>query len=120
MTGSVYTYHLSADKWEFDEKIALPNPLSSANFGTSISVGRSLAQQQIILGVGASSYDYTGRAYVYGQSASTRKWSLQATFRSRFERYLQYFGGSGSVSGDTYAVGSYGDDEGMSNSGEEL
>jgi hypothetical protein len=119
-TGSVYTFHLSSDgnDWIFDEKLSLPDPVSYARFGTSIALGRGVTGlQQITLGVGAGQYHDSGRAYVFAQSSTTRLWSLQANLTSRHESYLQSFGKSGSMYGDTYVVGSYGDDEGADNSG---
>ena len=120
-TGSVYSFHLSSngDEWVFDEKIGLPDPLESSYFGTSLSLGREISgQHQVLLGIGAESYDSVGRAYIFKQHTSTRLWSHQATFRPTDERYLQKFGASGSIYADTYAVGSYADDGGASRSGE--
>ena len=113
-------FHLSSNgsKWVFDDKLSYPDPLSSTNFGSSLSFSRG-NHSDVALGVGARNYDSSGRAYIFTLSGVTQRWSLQATLIPEYE-YLQYFGASGSFYGDTYVVGAYSEDNGDINSGRHM
>ena len=98
--------------WSQQTKLTATDGGASGRFGTSVSLwGESLAVGAYYEDNGAGS----GSTYVF--TRSNEVWSLQAKLTAIDSAASDYFGRSVSLSGDSLAIGAYGDDDNGSASG---
>jgi hypothetical protein len=118
--GAVYVYTYSNSAWALQAYVKASNTRTSAYFGCSVALGGDT------LAVGASgdssgatlvngnesdtSALNAGAAYVYTRNAGV--WTKQAYIKASNTRAYASFGQSLALSGDTLAVGSFGESSG--------
>jgi hypothetical protein len=112
-SGSVHVYTRSGATWTQEAKIVAPDGAASDYFGSSVSLsGDSLA-------VGAHQDDdkgsSSGSVYVYTRTGTS--WTQEAKIVASDGAASDNLGSSVSLSGDSLAVGAYGDDDKGSDSG---
>ena len=111
-SGSTYLFTRSNGVWSQQTKLTATDGGASGRFGTSVSLwGESLAVGAYYEDNGAGS----GSTYVF--TRSNEVWSLQAKLTAIDSAASDYFGRSVSLSGDSLAIGAYGDDDNGSASG---
>jgi dihydroxyacetone kinase DhaKLM complex PTS-EIIA-like component DhaM len=104
--GSAYVYTRSGSTWSQQQKLTAADGADGDSFGTSVAI----SGDTVVVGaeeddVGAT-YDQ-GSAYVFTRSGSV--WSLQQQLTAADGRWVDYFGTSVAISGDTVVVGASGD-----------
>ncbi len=120
-SGAVYVYKRTGINWAQEAYIKAVNNDASDYFGFSISLsGNTLAvgalfessnQTTITNGSTASSVNalaYIGAVYIYKRTGSS--WAQEAYIKAVNNDASDQFGASTSLSGDTLAVGAYGED----------
>jgi hypothetical protein len=118
--GAVYVYRRSGILWSQEAYIKAVNLNSGDFFGASVTVagnllavgatGESSNQQTITLGSAApsdNSFSLSGAVYVYRRDGT--QWTQEAFIKSSNSGSYDFFGCSLSLSGDTLAVGAYGE-----------
>jgi hypothetical protein len=111
-SGSTYLFTRSNGVWSQQTKLTATDGGASGRFGTSVSLwGESLAVGAYYEDNGAGS----GSTYVFTRSNGV--WSEQAKLTAIDSAASDYFGRSVSLSGDSLAIGAYGDDDNGSASG---
>ena len=116
--GAVYVFTRSNGAWSQQAYIKSSNAATSDNFGFSVSLsGDTLAvgaygEDSAATGVNGNQSDNTalsaGAVYVF--TRSNGEWSQQAYLKASNAEANDFFGYSVSVSGDSLAVGAYGED----------
>jgi hypothetical protein len=121
-SGAVYIYKRSGSSWDQEAYIKASNAGSSDNFGISVSLsGNNLAvgsyyesenSSTIVNGTAAPNANGAagaGAVYIYRRTGTS--WQQEAYLKAANAATFDYFGTSVSLSGDTVAVGSSGEDE---------
>jgi hypothetical protein len=114
-SGSVYVFARSGSIWNQQAKLTASDAAANDQFGWSVAVSGDTAVVGAYQDDNASGGSDSGSAYVFTRSGST--WSQQAKLTASDAAASDVFGWSVSVSGDTVAVGAYGDDDGGNDSG---
>ncbi len=118
LSGAVYVFTRSAGVWTQQAYLKASNTDSGDQFGWSVSLlGDTLAvgspdESSAATGVNgdqsSNAGTYSGAVYVFTRSAGV--WSQQVYLKASNTDNLDYFGSSVSLSANTLAVGSTGDD----------
>jgi len=123
-SGAIYVYVRSGDSWNEQAYIKSSNSEAFDNFGISVSLsGDTLAagaylEDSSTTGVGSTPDEAaknSGAVYVFTRNGST--WSEQAYIKSSNTQSNDTFGYCVALSGDTLAVGAYGEDSSTSGIG---
>jgi hypothetical protein len=118
--GAVYVYTYTNSVWALQAYVKASNTRASANFGYAVA----LSGDTLAIGASSESSNATlvngnesdtsapnaGAAYVYTRTAGV--WTKQAYVKASNTRPNAYFGTSLALSGDTLAVGSFGESSG--------
>ncbi len=117
-SGAVYVFTRSAGVWSQQAYVKASNTDASDSFGVSVAVwGDTLVVGAHLEDSGASGVDgvqtdnaapSSGAVYVFARSAGA--WSQQAYLKASNTEASDLFGISVAVSGDTLAVGAFGED----------
>jgi hypothetical protein len=109
--GSVAVFTRTGTNWSQQYRLTAQNaPIGEEYFGTSVAISGNTAV------IGASGYNDTiGGAFVFVRSGQF--WQFQQILVDGEGLLFDYFGFSVAISGDTIAVGAYGDDVGSVNQG---
>jgi hypothetical protein len=120
-SGATYIYHRTGSTWVQEAYIKASNSEAGDNFGSSVSIsGNTLAvgafgedsnETSITNGATASANNsslVSGATYIYKRTGST--WVQEAYLKASNAEAGDNFGTSVSLSGDTLAVGAYGED----------
>jgi hypothetical protein len=124
-SGAVYVFTSSNGAWSQQAYLKASNTDSNDYFGTSVSLsGDTLAvgaegESSAAIGVNSLESDNSalaaGAAYVF--TRSNGEWSQQAYIKPTNTGQYDFFGSSVSLSGDTLAVGAYGEASGATGLG---
>lgn len=120
--GAVYVFHRTGSTWSHQAYLKAPNNSDGDQFGYSVAIsGDTIAvgsynecstTTEIIDGSDLSETNnagrYNGAVYVFTRTGAV--WSHQAYLKAPNNSEYDYFGKSVSISGDTIAVGAYGED----------
>ena len=111
--GAAYVYSLQSGTWQQDAKLVADNAGSSDNFGYSVAISGDTAV------IGAFQEDTkasnAGAAYVFTYSDGS--WSQTTMLTASDGGFSDGFGRAVDISSNTIVVGSYSDDDSVSNSG---
>ncbi len=117
VSGAVYIFTRNGTTWTQQAYIKASNTASFDRFGSSVSVsGDTLAVGAIYEASNAkgvngdqanNSATYSGAVYVFTRSGTT--WSQQAYIKASNTAANSFFGSSVALSGETLAVGAYGE-----------
>jgi hypothetical protein len=112
-SGAAYVFTRSAVLWSQQAKVTAADGAAGDHLGRAIAIfgDTVIAGALSDDGVGADS----GSAYVFTRSAAL--WTQQAKLVAADAAARDYFGGAVAVSGETAAVGAFGDDDLGTNSG---
>lgn len=121
-SGAAYIFKRTGTTWALEAYLKAPNALAHDNFGSSVSIdgdtavvgayAESSTETSITNGpsvttsISAQTY-LSGAAYVFKRTGST--WVHEAYLKASNANQGDQFGYSVSVSGDTVAVGAYGE-----------
>jgi hypothetical protein len=118
--GAAYVFQRTGGAWAQEAYLKASNTRTSAQFGVSIALSKdtlavgSSAESSGATGVNGDQADtsayYSGAVYVFSRAAGS--WSQQAYVKASNARQYAGFGGSVALSGETLAVGSYGESSG--------
>jgi hypothetical protein len=107
LIGSAYVFRFDGANWVEEQKIPSPSLLDFHFFGGSVSISDDTA---LIGAYGSGSSTFVGgQAYVFRFDGSD--WAEEQRLESPGASYLDGFGGSVSISGDTARIGTVGDDD---------
>ncbi len=111
--GAAYVYSLQSGTWQQDAKLVADNAGSTDNFGYSVAISGDTAV------IGAFQEDTkasnAGAAYVFTYSDGS--WSQTTMLTASDGGFGDGFGRAVDISSNTIVVGSYSDDDSVSNSG---
>ena len=111
--GAAYVYSLQSGTWQQDAKLVAGNAGANDNFGFSVAISGDTAV------IGAYQEDTkasnAGAAYVFTYSDGS--WSQTTMLTASDGGFSDGFGRAVDISGNTIVVGSYSDDDSVSNSG---
>jgi hypothetical protein len=121
-SGAVYVYERTGTQWTQEAYVKAVNTEPSAEFGSAVSLSDNTLvvgayqednnQSTITNGSTAATtllYGYPGMGAVYVYRRVGNQWAQQAYIKAANARMFAYFGASISLSGDTLAVGSWGE-----------
>ena len=116
-SGAVYVFTRTGASWSQQAYVKASNTRTNAKFGVAVAVaGDTLAVGSSLESSGAvgingnqldTSADASGAVYVFTRTGAS--WSQQAYVKASNTRNLAAFGASVALSGDTLAVGSFGE-----------
>jgi uncharacterized repeat protein (TIGR01451 family) len=101
--GSAYVFVQSGTTWSFQQKLVAPDGGFDDRFGSSVS----LSGETVIIGAPFDAA-LAGSAYVFVRSGTT--WAQQQKLTASDGAFGDLFGGSVSLSGDTFVAGARMDD----------
>jgi hypothetical protein len=117
-SGAAYVFVRNGTNWAQEAYLKASNTGAGDLFGNAVAVSGdtvvvgALGEASNATGVNGNQSDNTaagsGAAYVFVRSGST--WSQQAYLKASNTGAFDYFGSAVAVSGDTVAVGAYGED----------
>ena len=112
-SGSAYVFERSGTTWTQQPKLIAGDGTAGDFFGNSVSI----SGDTVVVGapVGDGKGSMSGSAYVFVRDVTG--WSQQAKLIAGDGAFLDFFGWSVSISGDTVAVGANWDDDKGANSG---
>ncbi len=117
--GAAYVFTRSGTTWSQQAYLKASNTKAGDWYGSAVAI----SGDTVVIGAWRESYSFAGinhygyndgysnwagAAYVYVRNGST--WSQQAYLKAANARYLDYFGTSVAISGDTVLVGATGED----------
>ena len=108
-TGAAYVFVRAETGWKQQAELVAEDGASGDGFGSAVSISGDTVL------VGARNASRRGSAYVFTRSGSS--WTQQAKLTASDAAVDDYLGSAVSLSGDTVAVGAYGDDDSGSYSG---
>jgi hypothetical protein len=118
--GLVYIFSRSGSQWTEEARVSASNAELGDYFGRSVALSRDTlvvgapGEDSSATGVDGDQddniRDYSGAAYVFTRTGSD--WTQQAYLKASNTGQIDAFGHSVALSGDTVAVGAYGEDSG--------
>jgi len=112
-SGSAYVFVRSGTSWTQEAKLVAGDGSAGDLFGISVSLSSDTALVGAVFS--DDNGDNSGSAYVFVRNGTT--WTQQAKLLASDGIYLDYFGCSVSLSGDTALVGARGHDDNGNGSG---
>lgn len=103
-SGAVYVFARSGANWSLQADVRTNEAALFDHLGVSVAV------QSDTLVAGASGANNQGKTYVFGRIGVS--WSQQADLSASNPGFLDSFGGSVALDGDTLVVGAWGEDSG--------
>ena len=113
-SGAAYVFTRSGTTWTQQSYLKASNAETADSFGSALAIsGDTIVVGAVAEGSGSSgvngdqtdnSQAYSGAAYIFTRSGTT--WSQQAYLKGESPEYLDCFGRSVDISGDTVVVGS--------------